>query len=248
MYRFTIRTLLLVVTVACVLLALHAHRCRRQQYAIARLTSLDASCSSGPFTFEHPLSADRLRSIDGIAFSGPPSLLKNNDLSVLRELPNLRCVCIDESTHVSDDGLKHLAGLQQLATLSIEHVPISGDGLSYLTNLPNLTGISLVGTKVTDDALRHLSKIPTLTWIRLNRTNISDAGLEHLKALPQLRQLFVHTTRVTDSGLMALASLTNLTEISVINTRVSEQAVATFRAIRPDCSVSWYKLTKLGSR
>ena len=79
---------------------------------------------------------------------------------------------------MSDAGLEHLSGLQNLARLNI-----------YENNL------------VTNDGLTHLGKISSLEWLHVGATGISDEGLEQLAGLEKLKTLNVSfCPGVTGSG------------------------------------------------
>ena len=63
---------------------------------------------------------------------------------------------------------------------------------------------------VTDAGLKCLNALTNLETVGLDGTNITDAGLEHLKGLNNLKTLYLNDTKVTDAGLEHLKGLTEL--------------------------------------
>jgi hypothetical protein len=92
------------------------------------------------------------------------------------------------------------------------------DGLKHLTPLANLAGLSLTGTRVGDAGLGHLEALTTLRFLTLEGTRVGDAGLEHLKPLTNLTHLNLAGTAAGDAGLESLKALTNLTHLNLAGT------------------------------
>ncbi len=99
---------------------------------------------------------------------------------------------------------------------------VSDDGLAHLSGLNELTHLYLDGTSVTDAGLVHVQKLTTLLDVRLGNTRITDAGLERIKRSSKLAQLSVLKTRVTDRGIQHLLGLTNLVFLDLNATQVSD--------------------------
>jgi Leucine-rich repeat (LRR) protein len=115
-------------------------------------------------------------------------------------------------TSVTDEGLKHLAGLKNLSKLDLAGTEVTGAGLKHLTNLREL---GLQHTKMTDAGLETIAGIKSLTTLNLEFVQVTDAGIKHLAGLPNLTDLNLVNTQVTDAGLVPLAGVTTLTSLAL---------------------------------
>jgi len=89
-------------------------------------------------------------------------------------------------TRVSDQGLKHVAGLAQLEELDLRATAISDEGTEHLKSLAGLKRLVLGQTGITDAGLASLSEIKGLQHLYLDGTQVTPKGLEVLRAsLPQ---------------------------------------------------------------
>jgi internalin A len=91
-------------------------------------------------------------------------------------------------TKVKDAGLKELARLKSLQSLSLYNTKITNAGLKELAGLTSLQSLNLGGTKVTDAGLKELAGLTTLETLSLFGTQVTDAGVAALqRALPTCR-------------------------------------------------------------
>ena len=122
-------------------------------------------------------------------------------------------------TKVTDDGLRHLAGLSQLGDLTLGNddvrirptVPrpistITDAGLIHLQGLRELHSLSLVGLPITDAGLDAVKDLPALSGLCLSRTKIKGPGLARLKSLPMLASLDLEESEIDDEGLSFLVA------------------------------------------
>lgn len=87
-------------------------------------------------------------------------------------------------TGVTDEGLKRIAGMKQLTGLDLHITAVSDDGLARLTNLTSLGEITLP-SRITDDGLTHLGRLPNLRVIKANHArSITPRGFRHLAGCP----------------------------------------------------------------
>lgn len=107
-------------------------------------------------------------------------------------------------TRVTDAGVRHLAGMRQLALLDLADTRITDAALIHLRGMSNLTLLNLSRTGVTDAGLEHLEGLPALEWLSLSRTGVTDAGLYRVKDFKSLRTLYVRDTKVSAFGLSEL--------------------------------------------
>ena len=61
-------------------------------------------------------------------------------------------------------------------------------GLAHLTGLENLKSLNLAANQVTDAGLVHLAGLTALEYLNLSRTQVTDVGVAELQtALPSCR-------------------------------------------------------------
>jgi serine/threonine protein kinase len=125
-------------------------------------------------------------------------------------------------THMTDAGLKELAGFTQLRRLYLDGTDVTDAGMKELAGFMQLQSLNLVDTHVTDSGLRQLASLTQLQMLNLNDTQIADAGLQILVGLKQLRFLGLRNTHVTDAGLKEIAGLMQLQMLNLSGTHVTD--------------------------
>lgn len=146
----------------------------------------------------------------------------DSNLSGLNQVRNLAELVISD-TQVTDDGLVHLAGCDDLMTVSLLNSRrITDRGLQHLLELPDLTELSLAGTPITDAGLKTLAALTQLQSLSLAGTQVTDAGLPHLHGLAALSRLSLQDTAISDSGLQHLSRLRALQSLNLENTDITD--------------------------
>jgi len=191
-FRYSLRTLMIVVTVFCVWMGITAKRARDQRQAVEAVREV-----SGQVFYKHqwPLNSP----------SDPPGP------EWLRQLMG------DEyffsvfflnfgNPWVTDAELEHLKGFRgtNLLWLNLSNIKLPEAGLEYVKALTNLRVLNLNTTKTTDAGVAHLKGMTKLQELWLANTEITDAGLEYLRELTKLRELNLSNTQVTDEGVAKL--------------------------------------------
>jgi hypothetical protein len=213
--------------------------------------------------------------VASIQFRPNAGTVTDDDLVHLKPFPGLRCVELPNKSKVTDAGLKHLAGLDQLDELNLNGtkvsaaavvsfvkgrarlrrlelagVPLRDDDLPALKELTDLRVLSLRGTLVTDKGAVHLKAFTKLRTLNLSTREglITDAALPHLKGLTDLEYLDLDRTEITDAGLEQLKSLRKLRGLQVAFTAVGDDGLEHLAAL-PDLkalNARGTKVTKAG--
>jgi Leucine rich repeat len=115
----------------------------------------------------------------------------DNDLSQLKLLRELRNLDLQDS-HITNDALVHLSGMDSLERIHLGHTKVTSEGLRHFAGLTKLAALDLTGTLVVlDNAVEHLKQFPNLRWLDLRmtpRTKTSAAALaELMRELPDLQ-------------------------------------------------------------
>jgi hypothetical protein len=142
-------------------------------------------------------------------------------LKHLADLASLESLSLDHNK-VTDAGLVHLAGLTQLKRLDLGYNKLTDAGLVYLGGLTQLKRLDLSDTSVTDVGLRSLEGLEQLEELQLTQTGVSDAGLGHIEGLKRLQSLDLFGTAVTDAGLEHLKGLAELKRLGLSKTQVTD--------------------------
>ncbi|MFO0823679.1 MAG: hypothetical protein U0792_11275 [Gemmataceae bacterium] len=165
---------------------------------------------------------------------------------------------------LTDDGVKELAALTKLETLSITQnkkikgttVPslVAVKGLKYLTinncelgdlegwgalkALSKLTSLGLAQTGVTDAGLKEIGKLTQLTILGLDGTPITDAGLADLKNLRSLDKLSLVDTKITDKAVPILSGMKKLSFLTLSEKQITKAGGEALKKALPNCDVN----------
>ena len=175
----------------------------------------------------------------------------------VRQLPKLKHLRIyDELAqgvlpisvpHVTDAGLQHLTGLNELTSLALYGPGISDEGLKPLLSLPKLSDLTLHKTRVTmrgavqfinsrpkvkldmrtreprndnsnDDRTMTVEFDSTNHWAGLEGNFVGDSEIRELVRLTDLRHILISgRNEVTERGLSERSALPNLETLSLPN-------------------------------
>jgi len=152
--------------------------------------------------------------------------LTDAQLDHIAALGELRTLIL--SGPITDDGLRRIAGLRKLVTLTLHGTQVTDDGLMHLKDMRELWSLGLGDTQVTDSGLAHFEGLGSLRDLNLTNTAVSDAGLAHLAKLP-LSILRLNGTQVTDAGMKHLADMKDLITLEVRDTRVTSDGAEQLR-------------------
>ncbi len=156
-FKFTLRTALLALIAASVLLGWKANKARRQQKTLAAVRKM-----GGMYFYEFTLDATG----NPVAAEPPgPAWLRNQiGLDFLSDVGRIDIY----GTQASD--LTPLSGLTNLRWLMLEGTPVSD--LAPLAGMTNLRALSLDSTQASD--LTPLARMTSLEVLRLCGTDVSD--------------------------------------------------------------------------
>jgi sulfatase modifying factor 1 len=107
------------------------------------------------------------------------------------------------NTPITDEGLRHLAGLKKLQSLRLAKTKITGRGISYLINLKDLKQLYLRECRLQDDSLTYIAELRGLEVLDISGNPVTDAGLGHLLGSPNLKKVVAVGTLVTDNDAKA---------------------------------------------
>jgi hypothetical protein len=127
-------------------------------------------------------------------------------LAEVSRIDGITSLDLGGSKELTDDGLRHLAGLPRLAHLNVSGTAITDRALDVLRELPALESISLAMTRVTDEGMALLANCHGLARIDLSWTRTGDGAIRALSGKRKVRELR-SGNNVTDAGLALLHEL-----------------------------------------
>ena len=191
-FRFSLKTLVLVLTVFGIWLGLLVHRVNKQKEAVQWVKD-----HGGWVRYDYEWEREKKSPIEDAEPPGPDWL---RELIGIDYFTDVTLVGFHNAT-VED--IEPLGNLTQLQWLILTDTQVSD--ITPLRELTQLHVLYLIGTQVTDlDPLRELTQ---LQQIYLNRTQVSD--ITPLRDLTQLQLLYLYSTQVSDlSPLTGMKSVT----------------------------------------
>ncbi len=197
--RFSLRTVLLLVTIACLWLGWVVNRARTQRAAVDAIQSAGGTIrfdyhENGPRSWStagRPRGPQWLRSRLGSEYFDHPVYVglfntpqSQEWIAAFNQLPPIKSLLLS-GRHVNDETLAQLTGSTTLLELSLSNSSISDKGLEHLAKFPNLRWLVLNHTTITDAGATFLSELQNLQELNLRGTAISVDGVQEIqKSLP----------------------------------------------------------------
>ena len=235
-FRFSLRALLVLVTVLCVWLGFKVNAVRKQKEAIDAIMQAGGSFW---FDYQYAVGDSNLTNPDpDITPPGPTWLRKflgddyfrtpvflmigysenggNNDigtglLNQLEKLPSLRRVMFDSIAIVDvSSGHRHR---------------FSDSDLQVFSTLHHLESLSIQIADIRGDGVAYLSNLTNLGSLEFYSTPLDDAGMEKISKMEWLRSLVCAGTRITNKSLQYIQHLTNLDGLNLCDNDISDDAL-----------------------
>jgi len=133
-----------------------------------------------------------LRTLKRLSFTGNRRFPSDADLIYLKGLTNLEYLRIG-GVPITDEGMKHLAGLTALRVLQLYdgQIKVGDDGLLALKDMQKLEYFWVRGP-ITDRGLEHLKPLASLRVLNVQSRTISEEAVAELKQkLPMLQEVVI---------------------------------------------------------
>src|SRR5262245_51365212 len=131
--KFSVRTLIVLLTAACVWLGYVAYNYQNQQKACRLIQSIGGNVTwktTSPEWLARLLGNDPFRYIGEVSFIDVP--IRGDDLKALSCLNRLEQINIAQNSTFTGEGLRHLAGLNSLRQIYLYDVPVTDEGIQEL--------------------------------------------------------------------------------------------------------------------
>lgn len=238
--RFSLRSLLIAISLVAILLGWGVEQTRRRQQAISSVERLggwveyadsailprtnlvgylpqkwtDAFFGDG---WRRAVSAIHIRDVR----------LSDSELGLLNYVDEVHFLDLQD-TAFSRGALRHITSLNRLQVLSLDRVSIDEKpvcDLSFLHELPNLNQLYLSGAKINGADLAYVKQLKELQVLTLDYTPIHDEDLAELADMRNLTNVNLNETQVGDPGLAHIRNLPRLRYVNLRNTLVSAQVL-----------------------
>jgi len=233
-FQFSLRTLLIVFTIAGLALGGYARSWKRHRDQRAAAELLKSKFDTPGYAVRPYGGISQL----SVACTDKSSLTDDNLLDLLLfEKTGRKVACVQLiGSRITDEGLRNIVHLRSLKELMFKDMPIGDRGLAYVAQLPELRILRIEGPNaVTDEGLETLTKTPFLKTLGLVRMEITDDGLKHVANMTELEALSLTKVKITDAGLDHLRNLKRLKRLKIYYTGCSEGALRKLAQDLPDC-------------
>ena len=265
---FSLKTLLIVVTVLGVWLGVRVNEAQKQRRARDQLAKVggtvlydyqwkvDRALPLGgdwDYNAESPVPAwlnnlvgeDFFVRVKGVTFAqrltGRPEILTAVDLACLHDLPCLESLGFT-SAEVSDDALAAFRNLPQLKELALARNQ-SDDDLKLVARLKRLETVTLYGPGITSDGMIHLQQMPHLKTLLLAVTNVDGNGISQLQSCKSLKTLIIYAPemKVVDAESLEkpFQQLKQLENLLLIGTPLTASGQKQLQQSLPHCKVDF---------
>lgn len=244
--RFSVSTLLLMMTIACIWLGVLGVRMNRAN--LQRKVVKAVQEAGGEVLYEHeqnprgmggparpkPGILERLFGIDFAHSVVQVSLTEKTQgvddlLPDICRLSNLEKLIVGGD--VSDAGTKHLSRCKNLTHFIACDAEITDKTLRVLGEVRSLRYLDLAATKITNDGLKHLAPLTELEQLHLWGKEIADDAMPHISLLKGLKQLHIQHCSVTTEGLHHVTKLPNLEALNIAPAKLDDSAVEIFKEL-----------------
>jgi len=257
--RFSLRGLLIFMTLFCVGLAWRLHRARQQREAVQGI--LDAhgwvyydyqhydphTCKFDqkatpwePQWLQGQVGIDFFHDVEAVnmSFHGDGIVrrdekLPDPDISRhLAQFPRLRFLGLTEGA-CHDDGMRHVGQLRYLEVLLFWDAPhITDAGAAHLTNMPRLQCLGMGSSQIGDRGLATIARLPRLEDLSMQCNNFTDAGLSALAGNPRLKDLWIGGLRERTSAITN-AGVVHLAKLPALEELDLQHTHVTLEGLKP---------------
>jgi len=262
-FRFSLRTLLVVLTLLCVWLGIKVNSARNQRQLVAKVHELGGQVKYdyeflAPFGQISPppemdwlsrnLGVDYFHDVVSVGFgddseasnhSGQPLGELGTVLPLLQRVPTIRKLFFSGS-NIRDGDVQCFSELRNLQYLLLFETNITGSGLKHLANARKLEMLWIFNSPITDQDLDPLLQLPMLKCLRLRKTKITDAGVKKLANIESLEALILEDDKISDASIEYLGKLPKLSDVDLTGTDVTPNGTQQLQALRPSLFIKCF--------
>jgi hypothetical protein len=121
---------------------------------------------------------------------------------------------------IDDDWLRHhQTEIRELTDLSLAFhgTRVTDRGLSHLHGAENVHSLSLRGTRLNDAAMSQIVQLPRLQLLDIADTGLSATAIADLAQMPFLAQVSIDSTQATPEGVAGLVACPELSSVMLVD-------------------------------
>jgi hypothetical protein len=237
LFQFSLRTLLIGVTLASVPMAwvsAKLYRVRCQRAAVAQLKA------EGFEILLEGESPNRMGFFPATVPPGPEWLRKFLGDDFFAHVEWVVANSFDSRLRLSDDDARSIASFRELDWLCLSNVAeVTAERIEMFDGMADLEDLCLDRCEISDEAMPHISRHRRLTRLTLNETPITDKGVAYISNLTELTVLELRGTRASDAAVEYLMGLKSLQELDLRGTQVTSDGIKKLLAALPACKVEF---------
>lgn len=222
LFRFSLRTLLLLMLVFGIWLGWQLDRAKKQKLAVQAIKDAGGWVKYD-FQFRGMPTLGAMSNFNPNASSPVPQVLLDQlGYDFFHDVVNVNLVYNDDGPKRIDnesrttEWAEHLERLPSLRAVLTQGKQVDDKVLLKIGQLRKLTDFHLWdGSAVTDEGVKHLVKASNLKKVHLSNGGLGDESLKYFATLPNLTTLSLQGNAFTDSGLKHLRDKTELTSLWV---------------------------------
>lgn len=144
---------------------------------------------------------------------------------------SVRSLRLDRSS-ISDTSLRAIRGVP-LESLSLEGTAITDAGIAHAGGMNQLKHLNLAITRVTGRCLESLRELANLEDLNLQHTNLEDADVSVLQTLGLLRAVWLGGSRIPQSEVLTFRGITSIEFMELGQLSITEGALEELREALP---------------
>jgi hypothetical protein len=253
-FRFSLRTLLILLSIFGIWLGVRVNRARQQEHAVELIQRAggeviyDFGLSGqidppGPKWLHNLIGDHYFVNVKRVSFGFSRQMrrgdsnVSDESIMVVTELPYIEELRILD-TGVTTKGLAHVGRLKGKGltrfTFGDIHNEVLGDGngVNHLGDLTSLESLVLINVPLGSDGLSFLSRLRNIQHLNLVGAALENEDLRYVSPLNGLTQLILSRTPIGDDGLRHLAGLTNLRDLRLGGTRIQGHGLVHLKGLR----------------
>ena len=200
---------------------------------IPSLTRLDASALNPALDDLKQLTNLRILNLSGKEYGDQEALAIAESFPSLEQAYLLR-------TSITNAGVKHLARLEKLKILTLDHSRVDDGVAESIRAMKNLEWLSVGDCAVGDETVAAISEHASLRYLFLVNTRVTNAGVAHLAKVKKPFALYLFGCRLlTDDCIKSLAQLPNdpSMNLSLLPSGITVEGVRQLRKALPKAQI-----------
>jgi hypothetical protein len=240
-FRYSLRTLLLLITLVCVVLGFKIVPVLEQKRAVSAVQELGGQVI---YDYEFKKKVDRppsseppdwISGVLGVDFSHDVAVAKifnvrdtdrvKKALPSLRHLRSLHELDLINIKDLRDNDFEFIDRMSELQDVAMYGDQLRGDVLQHLQNLAHLRKLALMWNQIDDQGLAFIAGTKELQTLDLDQNQVTDAGLQHLANLAELKYLVLAKNQISGDGLKHLANLKKLNLLVLDDNPITDESI-----------------------